>query len=337
MHFKSKYPNIEIPEEGVYQFITSNPEGISDDNVCYIDGITNEYYTFGKIKSESKKFAAGLLDKVGFKRGKVTLISSRCTPDQLSYQLADSDSSILITHPDLLTTVTSSSIKADVPIFLFGNEEINGYKPFTSELIKDREIEPVTYTLEETKVETAYLLYSSGTTGKQKGVEITHRNLIASLVGFRKFEKDINSKSVLVGVMGYRNNKDATDTIFDKDGFLHTGDIAYVDEKAELEEILRTHPKLIDAAVIGYYSEQYQNEFPVAYIVTELQKTQSLKNEILNYANSKLAQHEKIIDILFIDEVPKSESGKILRRVLRETLLCELIDDQGNFNYISSY
>ncbi|CAG8829416.1 14221_t:CDS:2, partial [Cetraspora pellucida] len=119
------------------------------------------------FKSESKKFAAGLLDKVGFKRGdvlaifspnqvdypvvlmgtiaaggKVTLVSSKCTPGQLSYQLADSNSSILIVHPDLLTTVISASIKEDFPIFLFGNKEINRYKPFRSELIKEHEIEP---------------------------------------------------------------------------------------------------------------------------------------------------------------------------------------------------
>ncbi|CAG8836291.1 10272_t:CDS:2, partial [Cetraspora pellucida] len=49
----------------------------------------------------------------------------------------------------------------------------------------------------------------------------------------------------------------------------------------------------------------------------------------------KLAQHEKIFDLLFIDEVPKSESGKILRRVLREALMCELIDDQGDYFIVS--
>ncbi|CAG8606469.1 6942_t:CDS:2, partial [Cetraspora pellucida] len=100
---------------------------------------------------------------------------------------------------------------------------------------------------------------------------------------------------------GYLKNKDATDVIFDKYDFLHTGDIIYVDNQAELEEILLTHPKILDVAVIGYYSEQCQTEFLMTYI---------------------------IFDLLFIDEVPKSESGKILRRVLREALMCELIDNQ---------
>ncbi|CAG8492802.1 1343_t:CDS:2, partial [Cetraspora pellucida] len=82
MVFKSKLPDIKIPEEGIYQFITSNPKGIPDDKACYVDGITNEYYTFGEFKSESKKFAAGLLDKVGFKRGDVLAIFS---PNQVDY------------------------------------------------------------------------------------------------------------------------------------------------------------------------------------------------------------------------------------------------------------
>ncbi|KAF0390612.1 acetyl-CoA synthetase-like protein [Gigaspora margarita] len=82
MIFKSKLPDIKISPEGIYQYMTSNPNGISDDKIIYIDGITDKSYTFGKFKSESKKFAAGLLDRFKFKRGNVVAIFS---PNQIDY------------------------------------------------------------------------------------------------------------------------------------------------------------------------------------------------------------------------------------------------------------
>ncbi len=76
MIFKSPYPDIEIPVKGVYQYVTSNPYGISDDKVIFTDGTTDKKLTFGTLKSNSKKFAAGLIDKAGFKRGDVLAIFS---------------------------------------------------------------------------------------------------------------------------------------------------------------------------------------------------------------------------------------------------------------------
>jgi len=68
---------IEIPVKGIYQFITSNPNGIKDDKVIFIDSETDERLTYSELKSKSKKLAAGLIDRAGFKRGNVLAIFSQ--------------------------------------------------------------------------------------------------------------------------------------------------------------------------------------------------------------------------------------------------------------------
>lgn len=83
MIFKSLLPDIEIPAMGIYQYVTSNPNGISDDKVIFTDGITDKKLTYGELKSNSKKLAAGLIDKAGFKRGDVLAIIS---PNQVCRQ-----------------------------------------------------------------------------------------------------------------------------------------------------------------------------------------------------------------------------------------------------------
>ncbi|CAG8541019.1 9806_t:CDS:2 [Racocetra fulgida] len=190
MIFKSKYPDIKIPQVGIYQYVTSNPYKISDDKIIYVDCITGKSYTFGEFKHESKKFAAGLQDKLGLQQ-------------ELSYHLTDSGASILIVHPEFFEAAIEASINAKIPTFrvlLFGDKEIKRYKPYRSILTCDREIEPVNYTPEEAKSTTAYIVYSSGSTGKPKGVERTHTNVTASLAQLTSVDDKLGPHSVIMGV-----------------------------------------------------------------------------------------------------------------------------------------
>ncbi|CAG8780289.1 14720_t:CDS:2, partial [Racocetra fulgida] len=178
-----KYPDIEIPSVGVYQYVISNPYNVPDNKDIFIDGITDERVTFGELKRDSKRFAAGLQDRIGFKRGTVTAANPKYTAREFASQLITSGASVIIVHPKYLDTAIKAAKEAGIPesrIFLFGNREVHGFQSYRS-LIGDREAEPVSYSPEEAKNTTAFLCYSSGTTGIQKAVEITHTNIIANM------------------------------------------------------------------------------------------------------------------------------------------------------------
>ena len=76
MIFRSAVPDIEIPSLGVYQYTTRNENRIDDSKPVYIDAETGAEMTFGTIKRDSKRLAAGLQDKLGLKKGDVVAVLS---------------------------------------------------------------------------------------------------------------------------------------------------------------------------------------------------------------------------------------------------------------------
>ncbi|CAG8607916.1 4896_t:CDS:10 [Rhizophagus irregularis] len=230
MIFKSNFPDIDIKKIGIYQFITSNLHGIKDDEIIFINGIideklTEKKLTFGQLKANSKKLAFGLINKIGFKRGDVlaicshnhviifgaiaaggivTTVNPNNTSKEFASQLKDCGASVIICHPDYLKKAIKAAEIANIhesKIFLFDENEINGFLPFLS-LLSDQEINPVEYTPEEVKSTTAYLCYSSGTTGKSKGIEITHSNMVSNLTQINDFEDQINHENIFMGSHG---------------------------------------------------------------------------------------------------------------------------------------
>lgn len=135
---------------------------------------------------------------------------------------------------------------------------------------------------------------------------------------------------------GYLNNEEATAQTIDAGGWLHTGDIGYADEDghfyivdrakelikfkgfqvppAELEAVLLMHPCVADAAVIPYPDDE-AGEVPKGLVVL---KETSEPKAILEFVAARVAPHKRIRYLEFVDQIPKSPSGKILRRVLVE-------------------
>ncbi|KIJ38473.1 hypothetical protein M422DRAFT_231207 [Sphaerobolus stellatus SS14] len=148
---------------------------------------------------------------------------------------------------------------------------------------------------------------------------------------------------------GYLNNPSATRESITEDGWFKTGDIGIIDKDgsisildrikelikykgfqvppAELEGILLTHPLIVDAAVIGIWSDDDATEYPRAYVVprnglkslTFPSETDRLAREIEIWIRQKVARHKYLRGgVVLVDSVPKSASGKLLRRQLRD-------------------
>ncbi|MET0700080.1 MAG: 4-coumarate--CoA ligase family protein [Mycobacterium sp.] len=137
---------------------------------------------------------------------------------------------------------------------------------------------------------------------------------------------------------GYLGNDTATAETIDAEGFLHTGDLASVDRDgciyivdrlkelikykgyqvppAELEALLLTHPDIADAAVVGVTDAESGEEIPKAFVVKQSGAELS-ERQVMDFVAENVAPYKKVRQVQFIDVVPKSASGKILRKDLR--------------------
>ena len=141
---------------------------------------------------------------------------------------------------------------------------------------------------------------------------------------------------------GYWKNKSATKDAITPDKYFKTGDVGFQDKDhnfyitdrvkelikykgyqvapAELEGKLMDHPGINDVAVIGVYDDHMHTEIPRAYVVASQGKdSEKDADEIVKWLQGKVANHKRLRGgVRFIDEIPKSAAGKILRRILKD-------------------
>ncbi|XP_016442478.1 4-coumarate--CoA ligase 2-like [Nicotiana tabacum] len=177
-----------------------------------------------------------------------------------------------------------------------------------------------------------------GTVIRNAEVKIVDLNTGSSLPRNKSGEICIRGDQIM---KGYLNDPEATAQTIDKEGWLHSGDIGYIDEDdelfivdrlkelikykgfqvapAELEALLLNLPNISDAAVVPMKDEQ-AGEVPVAFVVRSNGGSTITEDEIKDFISKQVIFYKRIKRVFFVDSVPKSPSGKILRKDLRARL-----------------
>ncbi|MCO5573087.1 hypothetical protein L7F22_026852 [Adiantum nelumboides] len=182
---------------------------------------------------------------------------------------------------------------------------------------------------------------SAGLLAANTELKIVDVDSLQPLPPNKKGELWIRGPTVMRGYFGRPSETAAT---IDEEGWLHTGDLGYVDAEgyiyivdrlkelikykgfqvapAELEAVLLSHPDIEDAAVIPFPDNE-AGQIPIAFVVKNSHGALKEAN-VLEFVAEQVAPFKKIRRVIFVRSIPKSSSGKILRRELASAAMSKL-------------
>ncbi|KAI8924356.1 hypothetical protein BC831DRAFT_310536 [Entophlyctis helioformis] len=228
----SPYADVAIPDQDIASFVLGSKDVQANlAKPAFIDAATGETITFGDHIRRVQAFASGFVHHLGFKKGDVLAMFSpnsihypaivfgavaaggafsganpTNTADELAYQLKDSGASILVADPSVLATAKQAAktagLRAD-RVFVLAKQAVDGTRS-VFDLMSDKPLPKITWTKDELHNKPAYLCYSSGTTGRSKGVISTHRNIIANMLQVTPIESaGVTPKDVWLGALPF--------------------------------------------------------------------------------------------------------------------------------------
>ncbi|KAI9742279.1 MAG: hypothetical protein M1818_004179 [Claussenomyces sp. TS43310] len=201
---------VEIPNVDIWEFLFERKhKPFSDDQIIYTCPLNHRRYSYADVRRTAEQFGAGLRSRWAWKKNDVlALVSPNCidtpavtlgchwaggivspanpayTAEELAVHLEDCDAKLIVTQTSKLEIVTKAARAvgiSDDQIILIGEDRdaSDRFRHFTS-VLNSRDVGPRTPV--DPKEDLAYLVYSSGTTGRPKGVMLTHTNQVADMV-----------------------------------------------------------------------------------------------------------------------------------------------------------
>jgi len=207
--YHSPYGQVELPETSCWHLIFDHHSRPADDKVVYVDGLTDKTIKFGELRSLTKRLAYGLINRAALSEDDVILVFSSNTLlypafvqatqaaticlslanpgylfDELVHHINDSRPKVIVAGKSVFEMAKRAAITcgiADHNVYVMEEDGHEGYRSIWS-LAGSEELEPRHLSPQEVKQRTAFMCYSSGTTGKAKGVETTHYNLTSAVM-----------------------------------------------------------------------------------------------------------------------------------------------------------